>query len=150
LIRLNAVRRVGYSLAGLCAGNVALLGYLLLNALQLRHSLLSAHIGEPHRMVPQAFEMFLIYAVMSFFGWTLIGLPVALVMPPRVILRMPWPAAIVAGACCGPAAIALLVVVWTRQLNFAHTESYFILSILVSTVAFVVYRLLLEAASRAS
>ena len=150
MTRVSVIRRIWFSLVAVCAGDMVLLASLLVNALLLRHALLVAHIGEPHRMVPQAVQSFVIYAVMSFFGWILVGLPVAAFVSQRLIVRLPWAVAILAGAALGPVAVVLLTAGLTRHLNFAHMQWYFVVSILVSTVAFVVYRLLLARVTQES
>src|SRR5579864_3648788 len=80
----------------------------------------------------------------------LAGLPVALMFPVRVYSRLAWPLCLLIGAILGPLALLLIFVVMfglQGQLNsfsLAHTQSLWPLSILVSSVSFVVYAVLLR------
>jgi hypothetical protein len=131
------------------AGNAALLMFLLYGAWRVRAALLKLHQGEPYVALPQAWEMFLIYAVFSSVGWILVGLPVALAFPARLISRIPWPACLLIGAILGPLALFLIFVVLAvsqgaRTVSLDHTEGLWPLSIVVSTVSFFVYAALLR------
>jgi hypothetical protein len=147
--RVGIFQRLLFALIGLLAGNAALLLYLLLNAISMRAVLLKNHMGEPARELPQAWEMFVLYEIFSLAGGVLVGLPIALAFPVRVLSRLAWPSYLLIGAILGPLALLLIFVVMfglqgqLRAFSLAHTESLWPLSILVSTVSFVVYAILL-------
>lgn len=103
-LAVNLIKRLAYAFVGLLVGNAILLLYLLQNALRYRASLLAAHMGEPGRQIPQALQMFVLYAHVSFFGWLFVGLPVALFFSARSITRLPWPLSLLVGAALGPLA----------------------------------------------
>jgi hypothetical protein len=141
---LNRTKRVVYAFVGLLGGEAALLLFLLQNAYRLRTYLLTTHIGQPARQIPLAFEMFCIYAVFSFAGWLLLGLPTALIFPARLITGLPWILRLLLGAALGPLALFLIFLLLAHgHLEFPATFrgmgvewGY---SILVSTVSFVLY-----------
>ena len=139
-----------FAFIGLLAGNAVLLLYFLLNAIVLRAALLRAHMGEPARVIPQAWEMFILYSISSIIGWALVGLPIALAFPPRLLSRVGWPLCLLIGATLGPLALLLMFVVLfglqgqLSSFSLAHTESLWPLAILVSTVSFVVYAALVR------
>ena len=139
-----------FAFIGLLAGNAALLLYLLQNAVRLRAYLLKAHMGEPAHQIPQAWSMFIIYAIFSLAGWALIGLPFALAFPARVLSRLAWPLCLLIGAALGPLALVLIFVVMfglqghLSNFSLAHTEGLWPLSVLVSTVSFGAYAALLR------
>jgi len=138
-------QRLLFALIGLLTGNAALLFYLLQNAISSRAALLRDHMGEPARELPYAWDIFILYAIFSLRGWVLVGLPMALAFPARLLSRLAWPLCLLIGAILGPLALLLIFVVMfglQGQLNsfrLAHTESLWPLSILVSTVSFVMY-----------
>ena len=155
-LAVNLIRRVAYAFIGLLAGNAILLLYLLQNALRYRALLLAAHMGEPGRKIPQALQMFALYAHVSFFGWLFVGLPVALFFSARSITRLPWLLSLLLGAALGPLALFLVLVLLSdvSRAALAHghmipgmftgTASLWPLSIFVSTVSFVVYVVLVR------
>ena len=71
-------------------------------------------------------------------------------VPARLLSRLAWPLCLLIGAILGPLALLLIFVVMfglQGQLNsfsLAHTQSLWPLSILVSSVSFVVYAVLLR------
>jgi hypothetical protein len=143
LSRVNPAKRLAYALVGLLAGDVMLLFFLLQHAL---HATLLA--GEPARMIPDALQMFVLYAIFSFVGWLLIGLPTALIIPAGSITRLSWPFALILGAVLGPPALLVIFLLLGRGhiyfRNFAEISTLFAYSILVSSVAFMVYLALLR------
>jgi hypothetical protein len=153
---VSSIKRMGYAFVGLVAGDTILLLYLLQNAIRLRADLLASHMGEPGRQIPQALQMFELYAHVSFFGWLFVGLPLALFFSARSITRLPWPLSLLLGAALGPLALFLVIVLVSdvSRAALAHghmlpgmftgTASLWPLSILVSTTAFVVYVALLR------
>ena len=143
-------QRLLFAAIGLAAGNAALLLFLLYNALRLRAALLKAHMGEPYLALPQAWGMFLLYAMFSVLGWILVGVPFAVAFPLRLLSRVGWPGRMLIGATLGPLALLLIFVVLfaiqgrLSAFSLAHTESLWPFSVLVSTISFLVYAALLR------
>src|ERR1700752_3839949 len=88
---VNPIKRLAYAFVGLLAGDAILFLYLLQNAIRYRADLLASHMGEPGRQIPQAIQIFVLYARLSFVGWLFVGLPIALLLPARFGRRLPWP-----------------------------------------------------------
>jgi hypothetical protein len=143
-------RRLLLAFVGLLAGNAALLLFDIQNAVRVRAALLTAHIGAPAAVFPQMWELYFLYAIFSLAGWTLVGLPIALAFPARLLTRLIWPIRLLIGAALGPLALLLIFVLLAGRLgqfstlSLAQTESLWPFSILVSTVSFVVYAALLR------
>jgi hypothetical protein len=143
-------QRLLFAAIGLATGNAALLLFLLYNALRLRSALLKAHMGEPYLALSRAWEIFLLYAMLSVLGWILVGVPIAITCPPRLVSRVAWPARMLIGATLGPLALLLIFVVLfaiqgrLSAFSLAHTESLWPFSVLVSTISFLVYAALLR------
>lgn len=156
ILVVSSIKRMAYAFVGLVAGDAILLLYLLQNAIRLRADLLASHMGEPGRQIPQALQMFELYAHVSFFGWLFVGLPIALLLPARFVRRLPWPLSLLLGAALGPLALFLVIVLLSDVSRAALAHGHMIpgmfigtawlwpLSILVSTIAFVVYVALLR------
>jgi hypothetical protein len=150
-LAVNLIKRLAYAFVGLLVGDAILLLYLLQNALRYRALLLAAHMGEPGRQIPQALQMFVLYAHVSFLGWLFVGLPVALFFSARSITRLPWALSLLLGAALGPLALCLVLALVSDSNRAALAHGHMIpgmfrgtalvwpLSILVSTVSFVVY-----------
>jgi hypothetical protein len=85
-------RRFLFAFYGLLAGDIALFLLLLPG-------------------FAQAAGVLVLYGLFSFVGWAIIGLPVALGVPPRYLCRLSWPARLLIGAALGP--IALLAIFLT-------------------------------------
>ena len=83
---ISPAKRLLYALIGLLAGDLILLFFLLQHAL---HATIFA--GEPAHTLPDAVETFILYAIFSFVGWMLVGLPATLLFPARSITRLSWP-----------------------------------------------------------
>jgi hypothetical protein len=147
---VGPLQRLLFAAIGLAAGNAALLVFLIYNAWRLRAVLLKAHLGQPDVQLPLALEMFLIYATFSVLGWILVGVPIAVVFPARLLSRVAWPGRMLIGATLGPLAVLLIFVVLfaiqgsLSAFSLAHTEGLWPFSILVSTVSFLVYAALLR------
>ena len=143
LVHITPAKRLAYTFVGLLAGDVMLLFFLLRHAL---HATLFA--GEPARLVGDALELFVLYAAFSILGWVLIGLPTALIFPAGSITRLSWPFALIVGAALGPPALLLIFILFGHAhvyfSNVAETGPLFGYSILVSSVAFMVYFALLR------
>jgi hypothetical protein len=141
----SRTRRLANALVGLLAGDAALLLYLLLNAFWARATLLAAHAGEPYAQAPVAIQLFTLYAPFSLVGWLFIGVPIALLLPVRFVIRWPWPFVITLGGFLGPPAMLIILrMLGGGRIVFAGTGTLFIFSILVSTVSFAVYVALLR------
>jgi len=142
-------QRLTYAFVGLLAGDIALVLYLVLNALVVRATYLAAHVGEPERQVSVALQLGTIYVVCSFAGFLLVGVPVALLLPSQFVARWPWMVTIVVGALLGPPALfTILFVLGGGSVHlsnsFRETGLLFAFSMLVSTVSFGVYVALLR------
>jgi hypothetical protein len=156
ILAVSFIKRLAYAFVGLLAGDTILLLYLVQNAIRLRADLITLHIGEAGRQIPQAIQTFALYARLSFVGWLFVGLPIALLLPARFIRRLPWPLRLLVGAALGPLALFLIFALVSDSSlaalahghmipgMFTGTASVWPLSILVSTVAFVVYIALLR------
>ena len=144
------MRRLFFASIALLAGNGALLLFLLQNELRMHSALLKAHMGEPHLVLAQMWDLFRLYSMFSVVGWVLVGAPTALAFPPRLLLRVAWPVRVVIGAAMGPLALLLIFVVlfviqgMPGEFSLAHTETLWPFSILVSTVSFLAYAALLR------
>jgi len=153
---VNPIKRLAYAFVGLLAGDAILLLFLLQNAIRIRADLLALHMGEPGRQIPQAIEIFVLYARFSFVGWLFVGLPIALFLPARFIARLPWALRLFVGAALGPLALFLIFMLASDSNRaalahghilpgmFTNTASLWPFSILVSTVSFVLYAALLR------
>ena len=141
--RISPAKRLFYALLGLLAGDLILLFFLLQHAL---HATILA--GETALEVPDAVDTFILYAIFSFVGWMLVGLPATLLFPARSIARLSWPRALLVGAVPGPIALLIIFALLSRShiyfRNFAEIGMLFAYTILVSTVSFMVYLALLR------
>jgi LytS/YehU family sensor histidine kinase len=144
----NWHQRLTYAFVGLLVGDAALILYMLLNAVWVRAALIAAHSGEPDAQVPVAIQLAMLYAIFSLAGFLVVGVPVALFLPTRFVVRWPWLVTIVAGALLGPPAmLAILAVLGGGRVQFSsfrESGPLFAFSILVSTVSFGVYAALLR------
>lgn len=146
---ISRTKRLVYAFFGLLSGNSIPLVYLLWSALRIRAELLRSHTGDPSRAVALNLEMFALYAVFSFVGWMLIGLPVVLIFPARSVARLSWPLRLMLGAALGPLALLVIFVLlgsghMDAQAGFRGTGFLWCYSIVVSTVSFLVYAALLN------
>ena len=149
LPRINAAKRLGYALVALLAGDGMLLFFLLQHAF---HATLLA--GEPARMIPDAVQTFLLYAIFSFVGWLFVGLPAVLLFPAGSITRLSWPLALTVGGTLGPLALLVIFVLLGRShiyfRNIAEISTLLAYTILVSTISFMVYLALLREAMKSN
>ena len=128
---VSLLRRFLFAFYGLLAGDTAL--FLLL---------FPGNLWAP--------EVLVVYALFSFVGWVIIGLPVALGVRPRYLCRLSWPARLLIGAALGP--IALLAIFLTlaeisgglKTFSLANSGIFFSMSMLVSMTSFIVYTALLR------
>ncbi len=148
-LTVRLIKRLAYAFVGLLAGDAVLLLYLLLNALITRSVLLAVQMGEPARQIPNALQVFVLYAGFSIAGWLLVGLPIALLLPARSITDMWWPLRVLVGATLGPLALfGVLALVSRGHISFPGSFRglglLWAFAALVSTVAFVTYASLLR------
>lgn len=119
-------QRILFAAIGLLAGDAALL--MLLSPLFV-----------------SAWGVFWLYVIFSAVGWTLVGLPFALLVPARLVSRLSWLRRILIGATLGPLAMLVMVVLLLvkqgrlREFSLDHSASLWPMCIVVSTVAFLVY-----------
>ena len=143
IARISPAKRLLYALVGLLAGDLILLFFLLQHAL---HGTILE--GEPARTLPDAVETFILYAIFSFIGWMLVGLPATLLFPARSITRLSSPRAMIVGSISGPITLLVIFALLSRSQiyfrNFAEISTLFAYTILVSTVSFMVYLALLR------
>ena len=91
-----------------------------------------------------------LYGLFSFVGWAIIGLPIALGVPPRFPCRLSWPPRLLVGAALGPLALLAIFVMLAARggtlegFNLANTGVFWPMSMLVSTTSFIVYAALLR------
>ena len=151
---MNSIRplnRVTYAFVGLLGGNLALLLYLLQNAIRLRSELLAMHTGQPTLQIPLTLGMWAIYGAFSFVGWLFVGVPIALIFPASSIKGLSWTLMVFVGAALGPLALFLIFVLLSHGHiqfgnpgTFTGTSALWLFSILVSTVSFLIYVVLLK------
>jgi hypothetical protein len=139
----SRTRQLAYAFVGFIAGDAVLLLFMLLNAWWARSSLLAVHMGEPYRQIPNAIEMFALYAPFSVAGFLLVGIPVVLLARARSITHWPWPLVVVMGASLGPVALTVILLLLRAGVG-GWALWLFLYSILVSAVGFTVYVALLR------
>ena len=151
---IRALNRVTYAFVGLLGGNLALLLFLLQNAIRVRADLLAMHTGQPTLQIRLALEMWAIYAIVSLVGWLFVGIPIALIFPASSIKRLPWTLRVLVGAALGPFALFLIFALlshghihFSNHWTFTGTGWLWAFSSLVSTVSFVLYVVLLREGS---
>jgi hypothetical protein len=135
--------RLWFATIGIIASDGVLLSIFLLMA-----------VNDHHRIEFRDYVFFFVlYAIGSIVGWVLIGIPVAIVFPARLLKHRLWPVvSFVIGAGLGPLALLPVFVVWSLytsrgrgHFNFGPiTKDLWVFSILVSTVSFLVYAALLR------
>jgi hypothetical protein len=145
---VERLKRLVHAFVGLVVGYAILLLFLLQMGIRTRGWALAQHVGEPAAEL----DAYPLYAFISFVGWLLVALPVAILFPARSFIRLPWPFRVLLGAALGPLALFVMFVV------LAHGHIHFpvfraagtmcLYSILVSTPAFVVYVALLRTGGR--
>jgi hypothetical protein len=145
-LTVHLKKRVSYAFVGLLAGDAILFFYLIGSAFLTGSFALVEHVGDPAGVVLTALEIFFIYAVISFIGWLLVGLPIVLLIRPDSLIRLPWFLRVLVGALLGPVALfAIFGVLATHgRVNFRPFAGglglwAYSISIVISTVAFLVY-----------
>lgn len=136
---MNAVRKIGYSFLGLLAGNAALFTFLLVDAK-----------AWEMKDIGAALEIYLFILAFSLFGWVLVGIPFVLVIQSEVITDLHWLIVVLIGLFLGALAQFFIFFLFevTGHLNLAGhwrgVARYEELAMLISSVAFVVYCLLMR------
>lgn len=142
---VHPMKRVFYALVGLLAGDAILFFYLIGGALLTKSLAIAERVGAPAGVVLML-EIFIIYAGISFIGWLLVGLPIALLFRPDSFVRLPWFLRVLVGALLGPVALfGIFGVLATHgHVNFRPFPGdnglwAYSISMVISTVAFLVY-----------
>ena len=105
------------------AGEAALFLFLLQNALRARSAMVRMGVGVPGGVIPGMLEHFYLFAIFSAIGWLLVGLPVAVFFPARLLARLSWPARLLAGAALGPIALFAIFVLLSRGISLVRAVS---------------------------
>ena len=147
--RLNGwARRIAYAFIGLVAGNLAMAAWMLPWVLRARAELIRLHRPNPNAYLIGYLEQFELYAVCSFIGWLLVGLPVVLALPPRWLRRISWPVILLISACLGPAALSVVYLLLGRgrvyPQVFVGSSIFWQLALITSLVGYSVYCWLLR------
>ena len=146
---LGLGRRTGYAFIGLLAGNAAIDAYIFRGV---PWALFTSSLGVGLRdIVIGMAGVILLFGVFSLIGWLLVGLPVVLFLPLRVVRRLPWPAIFAIAAVVGPAAffpVFLLLFASPFALSYPvphasaqhgwHSQ-YWLFALLASIVGFPAY-----------
>jgi hypothetical protein len=129
------LRRIAYSFLGLLAGNAFLLLWSLGLAIQYHNQFSVVLLFSP------------IYFIFSAGGWAVMGIPLALAIPARVIVRMSWWVLLI-GAGSGPISLLLIFVMMSRGRfdagTFMSTGVFSMFALVISTTASGVYSALLR------
>jgi hypothetical protein len=138
--------RIGYAFLGLIAGNAAIAAYFFSGyfwALLLNYSSIA---GLPSRNILIGYAgMELIYGTFSFLGWLVVGLPIILLLPVRILNRLPWLAILLIAAAIGIAAFFPIYLLLngghltSDALPFRRTGMYWFLALLASMAGFPTY-----------
>ncbi len=95
-------RRIGYAFIGLLAGNAAIAAYFLSTYLR---ALLQFHSSVAARPASQILigyaGLMLLYGTFSLIGWLVVGLPAVVLLPLRMINRLPWLVILLIAAAIG-------------------------------------------------
>jgi hypothetical protein len=142
-------RRLGYAFLGFLAANVAMDVYPLAAALlALLHPETRVLIRARNSPIPFLIGfsgLFLLYGIISFVGWLVVGLPVVFLISPRQIARLPWIVLVAIAATLGPAAFFLIFLFVSgghfsaNHFSFKGGVMYGILASLASLAGFSTY-----------
>jgi len=145
----NVWEKIGYSLAGLVAGN--LVNILLLFATRLLPAFAAAfHFNRNPVSASYAQLAWLAIpiAIVSLAGWLVVGIPVVLLIPVRCFLSLPLAVFVPIGACLGLLAYALMMLMFDGgrlNLNEMRDSIYFLLlAAAISSSALTVVALLIR------
>jgi hypothetical protein len=104
-MKVDAVRKIGYSFIGVLAGNAASLIALILVSVLKRTPVLH-NLPRGWQLSPPA--VFVVFAAISFRGWAVAGLPAVLLLPARAASQFPWPLFTALGILLRPLALFVL------------------------------------------
>lgn len=135
--------RLGLAVAGLLSGEAALLGYFYLMELR--------KLGL-RRASSNFLQDFALEAIVAFAGWLIAGIPAAVLLPPRFLLRLRWGWVLLIGAALGLGALLVVLLLFLtvegRLGDEGHRTQdilwYAYLSILGSVPGFATYTALLR------
>lgn len=135
--------RLGLAVAGLLAGEAALLGYFYLMELR--------KLG-PRRASSNFLQDFAVVAVFVFAGWLIAAIPTAVLLPPRFLVRLRWRWIVLIGAALGVGALLVILLLFLTVEGGLGDEGhrtqgilwYALLSILGSVPGFATYAALLR------
>jgi hypothetical protein len=139
-MKTDYLHRIGYSFAGLLAGDAALFAYFCL----------FARAWEPNHL--QVLEIFPFYVAFSFLGWIAVGMPAVLLIRSEFIARLYWLPMLLIGVVLGAFAQFLIFLLLGSRGNLnlpGHRNEvawYFMMAVIVSTAAFAVYCALIRRA----
>ncbi len=141
--------RIGYAFIGLLAGNAVMDAYVLRG---LPWALATSSTGvRLSDIVLGVFGVILLFGTFSLIGWLLVGVPVVLFLPIRLVRRLPWAAIFAIAAILGPVAffpVFLLLFASPFMLDYpvAHSSvqhgwlaAYWLFAFLASIVGFPTY-----------
>lgn len=148
-MKVDFIRKIGYSFLGQLAGNGAMLIVLLLIA-TLPFLPVFANIRQVWNLHFQvALGVFVLSGIVSMLGWTVVGLPPALLLRAGFAARLHWLLASVIGAVLGMLTMVVIFFAFDRgPLNAASLGNttmlqidvaYFSSAMLIAGVAFAVY-----------
>ncbi|MGC2162586.1 MAG: hypothetical protein WA634_11800 [Silvibacterium sp.] len=148
-MKVDSIRKIGYSFLGLLAGNVASILTLLILATLQSFSKFDTVRRAWQLSLPSALGMAALFALFSLAGWTVVGLPFVLLMPARVAARLHWLFAALIGGVLG--ALTLSLIFWALngwRLDWTGANQaqqlrqwipFLFIAVLISGTAFAVY-----------
>ena len=144
--RIGWARRIFYAFLGLLAGNAAIVAWYLITslwALARFHSFPSEH-PVSHILIGYA-GLIVIYGSFSLIGWLVVGLPAVLLLPVRILNRLPWLAILLIAAAIGVAAFFPIYLLLngghltSDSFSFRRSGMYWFLALLASMAGFPTY-----------
>ena len=139
-------RRIVYAFIGLLAGNAAIVGYSLITSLwaPVRLHPFPSQPPVTHILIGYV-GLILLYGPFLFLGWLVVGLPTVLLLPVRILNRLPWFAIPLIAAGMGLAAFLPIYLLFigghltSDALPFRRSGTYWFLALLASTAGFPTY-----------
>jgi len=139
-------RRIVYAFIGLLAGNAAIIVYFLITNLWalLRLHPLPSEPPASHILIGYA-GLMLLYGTFSLIGWLVVGLPAVLLLPVRILNRLPWIMILPIAAAIGVGAFFPIYLLLngghftSDALPFRRSGMYWFLVVLASTAGFPTY-----------
>jgi hypothetical protein len=157
-MRIGFGEKIGYSFIGLMAGNVVNLAALLLIALLLRLNVIASVKEFSTLGFGQAVGLSFAVCIVSMVGWVVVGLPVALSIPTRIVVEFYSVTAGLIGVVMGLFAMLLGFLatnrgrldttLFTDPNALRMTAAFFVDAALIAGLAFAVYCSLVKAALR--